>query len=236
MIKLKNILSEAYAWERQAGKSLPTLAEVQAAYQAKMREDANLDLDQNNNGYPDSTDGSMNNKNKLHDLYGQIYDFTAHAGDSALELMDDIIDSEGLTDVLERYLDDNAKLSDEEAASLAECFEVIIDECNEEFGEYDEDEYDSIDEARPDIDPEEKDHVYEEPPPYDEDEDDDDMFESKAAKDYDGDGEIESGSEEYLGSRDKAIKAASIAEAFKKRMIGNLKGSEYILSETFKRK
>jgi hypothetical protein len=294
MIKLKNILSEAYAWERQAGKALPTLAEVQAAYDAKMQEDANLD--QNNNGYPDSTEGSMDNKNKLHDLYGQIYDFTAHAGDSALELMDDIIDSEGLTDVLERYLDDNAKLSDEEAASLAECFEVIIDECNEEFGEYDEDEYDSIDEARPDIDPEEEGHVYEEPP-YDPDEDD--MFESKAAKDYDGDGEIESGSEEYLGSRDKAIKAAadstpygnniskrraeahltkkdcsvyghdasdkatklnstsdvdkvdskgkpkykkftikteSLAESFKKRMIGNLKGSEYILSETFKRK
>jgi len=48
MIKLKNILSEAYAWERQEGKSLPTLAEVQAAYQAKMREDAKpdfLDLD-----------------------------------------------------------------------------------------------------------------------------------------------------------------------------------------------
>ena len=179
MIKLKNILSEAYAWERQSGKSLPTLAEVQAAYQAKMRED---------------------------------------------------------------------------------------------------------------VDPEEEGHVYEEPP-YDEEEDD--MYESKAAKDYDGDGEIESGSEEYLGSVDKAIKAAadstehgnyvnkgrakahltkkdcsvyghdssgkatklnstsdidnpkykkftikteSLAESFKKRMIGNLKGSEYILSETFKRK
>jgi hypothetical protein len=124
MIKLKNILSEAYAWERQAGKALPTLAEVQAAYQAKMREDA---------------------------------------------------------------------------------------------------------------DPEEEGHVYEEPP-YDEE--DDDIYEAKAAKDYDGDGEIESGSEEYLGSRDKAIKAAteSIAEAFKQRMIGNFKGSEYILLETFKRK
>ena len=176
--KRRNLLSEAYAWERQAGKALPTLAEVQAAYQAKMRENAS-------------------------------------------------------------------------------------------------------------IDPEEEGHVYEEPP-YDEDEDD--MFESKAAKDYDGDGEIESGSEEYLGSRDKAIKAAadttaygnyvnkaraksqltnkdvcvygitgktgteitnasdldkytkftikteSLAEAFKKRMIGNFKGSEYILSETFKRK
>lgn len=177
--KRRNLLSEAYAWERQAGKALPTLAEVQAAYDARMQED---------------------------------------------------------------------------------------------------------------VDPEEEGHVYEEPP-YDEDEDD--MFESKAAKDYDGDGEIESGSEEYLGSRDKAIKAAtdstadgnyvnkaraksnltkkdcsvyghdasgkstkltstsdvdnpkykkftikteSLAEAFKKRMIGNLKGSEYILSETFKRK
>ena len=48
MIKLKDILSEAYAWERQEGKPLPTLAEVQAAYDAKMREDAKpdfLDLD-----------------------------------------------------------------------------------------------------------------------------------------------------------------------------------------------
>jgi len=48
MIKLKNMLSEAYAWERQEGKPLPTLAEVQAAYQAKMREEAKpdfLDLD-----------------------------------------------------------------------------------------------------------------------------------------------------------------------------------------------
>ena len=38
--KRRNLLSEAYAWERQAGKALPTLAEVQAAYQAKLREEA----------------------------------------------------------------------------------------------------------------------------------------------------------------------------------------------------
>ena len=184
MIKLKNILSEAYAWERQEGKALPTLAEVQAAYDARMREDAAID--------PEDAD--------------------------------------------HEYTDD---------ADL--------------------------------------------PEPYDPDEDD--MYESKAAKDYDGDGEIESGSEEYLGSRDKAIKSSAdstahgnyvnkaraksqltnkdvcvygikgktgtkitnasdldnytkftvkskdnLAESFKKRMIGNLKGSEYILSETFKRK
>jgi len=52
MIKLKDILSEAYAWERQEGKSLPTLAEVQAAYDAKMQEEAKpdfLDLDGDGN-------------------------------------------------------------------------------------------------------------------------------------------------------------------------------------------
>ena len=107
MIKLKDILSEAYAWERQEGKPLPTLAEVQAAYQAKLREEAG----------------------------------------------------------------------------------------NE--------------------DPEDDGHEYEEAPePYNPNDDDDDAdifneAEDTADKDYDGDGEIESGSEEYLGSRDKAIKAAS---------------------------
>ena len=191
MIKLKDILSESYAWERQEGKPLPTLAEVQAAYQAKLREDAG----------------------------------------------------------------------------------------NE--------------------DPDEKGHVYEEPTVDDDDEFEDDGYvheaEDKATKDYDGDGEVESGSEEYLGSVDKAIKAASdstphgnnisrkraiaqlknnkdnsdiyghdafgdvtklnspsdaddvkyknftiktesLAKAFNKRMLGNLHGHEYILREAFKRK
>ena len=189
MIKLKNILNEAYAWERQEGKALPTLAEVQAAYDARMREDASIDPDEDAHEYTDDADL---------------------------------------------------------------------------------------------------------PEPYDPNKEEDDMYESKAAKDYDGDGKKESGSEEYLGSVDKAIKSSAdstehgnyvnkarakthltkkdctvyghessgkatklnstsdvnnvkykkftvkskdnLAEVFKKRMIGNLKGSEYILSETFKRK
>jgi hypothetical protein len=40
MIKLKNILSEGYAWEREEGKPLPTLKDVQEAYDAKGVEDA----------------------------------------------------------------------------------------------------------------------------------------------------------------------------------------------------
>jgi hypothetical protein len=40
MIKLKNILNEGYAWERRADGSLPTLKDVQEAYDAKGIEDA----------------------------------------------------------------------------------------------------------------------------------------------------------------------------------------------------
>ena len=40
MKKLKDILSEAYAWERKPGKALPTLAEVQAEYQRNEAADA----------------------------------------------------------------------------------------------------------------------------------------------------------------------------------------------------
>lgn len=47
MIKLKNILSEAYVWERQEGQPLPTLKDVQEAYDAKGVEDA---VDEANDG------------------------------------------------------------------------------------------------------------------------------------------------------------------------------------------
>lgn len=40
MKKLKDILSEAYAWERKPGQALPTLAEVQAEYQRNEAADA----------------------------------------------------------------------------------------------------------------------------------------------------------------------------------------------------
>lgn len=40
MKKLKDILSEAYAWERKPGQGLPTLAEVQAEYQRNEAADA----------------------------------------------------------------------------------------------------------------------------------------------------------------------------------------------------
>lgn len=198
MIKLKDILSEAYAWERQEGKSLPTLAEVQAAYDARMREEAKPDfLDLDNDG---DEEESMK---------------------SAANDADDDKDPEP-----EKW--NASKLTKDK--DLPEPYK-----------------YD----------------------PYGDDDDDDDYYMDEASKpdflDLDGDGEIESGSEEYLGSRDKAIKAAlkneyggqdsdrihadgpknkysdvrekeQMSESFNKRMLGNLHGHEYILREAFKRK
>ena len=45
------------------------------------------------------------------------------------------------------------------------------------------------------------------------------LEEKKAKKDYDGDGKIESGKDEYFGSRDKAIKKAMAKRGMKKEEI-----------------
>ena len=44
VIKLKTILNEGFAWERKADGSLPTIADTTAAYEAKMREQAELNM------------------------------------------------------------------------------------------------------------------------------------------------------------------------------------------------
>ena len=38
MIKLKNILSEGYAWEREPGQPLPNMKTVQEKYQKNLKE------------------------------------------------------------------------------------------------------------------------------------------------------------------------------------------------------
>ena len=48
------------------------------------------------------------------------------------------------------------------------------------------------------------------------------LEEKKAKKDYDGDGKVESGKDEYFGSRDKAIKKAMAKKGMKKEEIENL--------------
>jgi hypothetical protein len=45
MIKLKNILSEGYAWERTAGEPLPTMKTVQEKYQRNLQEQPGNEID-----------------------------------------------------------------------------------------------------------------------------------------------------------------------------------------------
>jgi len=45
MIKLKNILSEAYAWERTEGEPLPTMKTVQEKYQRNLQEQPGNEID-----------------------------------------------------------------------------------------------------------------------------------------------------------------------------------------------
>ena len=58
MIKLKNILNEGYAWERRADGSLPTLKDVQEAYDAKGVEEAEDKADKDYDGDGEVESGS----------------------------------------------------------------------------------------------------------------------------------------------------------------------------------
>ena len=168
--KRRNLLSEAYAWERQAGKALPTLAEVQAAYDARMREDVDPEEE------------------------GHVYEEPPYD-----EEEDDIFEA-AKPDFLDLDNDGDETESMKSAADSTA------------HGNY-------VNKARAKSSLTKKDcHVY---------------------------GHDSSGKATKLNSTSDVdnpkykkftIKTESLAEAFKKRMIGNLKGSEYILSETFKRK
>ena len=60
MLKLKSLLGEGFAWERKAGKPLPSLAEVQAEYERNLREETEYKVSGrpvklNKNGSEDQT-------------------------------------------------------------------------------------------------------------------------------------------------------------------------------------
>ena len=59
--------------------------------------------------------------------YGAVYDKTDDHGDEALEVMDEFVEDAGLTDVLEKFLDD-IKLTPKESADL---IDVLIDVAGE---------------------------------------------------------------------------------------------------------
>ena len=219
MIKLKNILSEAYAWERQEGKPLPTLAEVQAAYDAKMREEAKpdfLDLDDDgdeeesmksaakdaddddNDPEPEKWNASKLTKDK--DL-PKPYKYDPY-GDEDDDDGDYYMDEAAKPDFLDLDGDGNETESMKSAAADSTAHGNFVNKARA------------------------KAHV---------------TKKDCSVYGIDGTGKatkLNSTSDvENVKYKKFTVKSKdNLAESFKKRMLGNFKGSEYILSETFKRK
>ena len=59
--------------------------------------------------------------------YGAVYDLTDVHGDEALEVMDEFVEDAGLTDVLEKFLDDK-KLTPQESKALVDILMEVVDE------------------------------------------------------------------------------------------------------------
>jgi hypothetical protein len=215
MIKLKDILSEAYAWERQEGKPLPTLAEVQAAYDARMREEAKpdfLDLDDDgdeeesmksaaNDADDDNTD--LDDKNhkytKLKDVpapYDPKYDDDDDDDDNYY------VDEAAKPDFLDLDGDGNETESMKSAAADSTPYGNNISKRRAEAHLTDKDV---------------------------------DVYGIKGTKGT----KITNASELNLYSKftiKSKNNSKSLEESFNKRMLGNLHGHEYILREAFKRK
>ena len=213
MIKLKNILSEAYAWERQAGKALPTLAEVQAAYDAKMREDVDPEEEVDDDGYPVMDGGRPS---------------------SSLREVDNDKDPEPekwSTDKLEKEPDDpfDTDLYDDDDDYMYEAAKPdFLDLDN------DGDETESMKSAADSTPDGNNISLRRAKAQLKNNKDDSDIYGHDA---FGNVTKLNSPSDvDDVKYKNFTIKTESLSESFKKRMIGNLKGSEYILSETFKRK
>lgn len=173
MIKLKSILSEGYAWEREAGKPLPTLEQTTAAYAAKMAEQSA------EQAISAPMDAPLEESVDIFDEIADELGISAEAFDSALNK------SMAELDIIEQiYMSDHYTKS-EALSMIADMLDVDINE--------------GADGVKPDY------------------------------IDLDGDGNEEESMKQAAADKE------AMAEAFTRRLMGNLKGSEHILTETFRK-
>ena len=96
MIKLKNILAEGFAWERKPGKGLPTLAEVQAEYNAKQLKENSGDIfDEIADELgisADEFDDALNSSRAELDIIEKIYMSNSYTRTEALSMIADMLD------------------------------------------------------------------------------------------------------------------------------------------------
>ena len=102
MIKLKDILSEAYAWERQEGKPLPTLKDVQTAYRKNLQEnvdemDADIAAELVHYGFAKSEEAALralDNGNVDHETIHGVYKSDSLTQQEKAQTIADMLDFE----------------------------------------------------------------------------------------------------------------------------------------------
>jgi hypothetical protein len=169
MIKLKSILSEGYAWEREAGKPLPTLADTTAAHAAKLAEQS----------------AEQPLSNPIEESNGDfVADCADYFGMTEEAFEQQVMRSGAEFDVIERIMNSNSMTSEEAYATIADMVNLPMP---------------SNEGVKPDF------------------------------LDLDKDGNEEE------SMKDAAADREDMHEAFARRLMGNLKGSEHILTETFRK-
>jgi hypothetical protein len=105
MIKLKTILSEGYAWEREAGKPLPTLADTTEAHAGKLAEQ--------------SDEQALSNP--IQESNGDfVADCADYFGMTEEAFEQQVMRSGAEFDVIERIMNSNSMTSEEAYATIAD--------------------------------------------------------------------------------------------------------------------
>jgi hypothetical protein len=229
MIKLKSILSEGYAWEREAGKPLPTLADTTAAHAAKLAEQS----------AEQAISNPMETPLKESD---DIYDEIADELGLTPQQFDDALNKTGAElDVIDRLYHSNSLTRTEALSQIADLLDVQIG--------HDASQQDNVFDIIMTYtkDPDEAEAAYDAwlngdsmPAAIEANVTRDPRWaairqpQREAAKpdflDLDGDGDEEESMKSAAADRKE-----DMHEAFARRLMGNLKGSEHILRETFRK-
>jgi hypothetical protein len=130
MIKLKNILSEGLAWERKEGKGLPTLAEVQAEYNAKQLKEYSGDIfDEIADELgisADAFDNALNSSKAELDIIEKIYMSDSYTRTESLSMIADMLDID---------INESIEEAQEEAQDKVSSRTHVVYACNVELAD-----------------------------------------------------------------------------------------------------
>ena len=121
MLKLKSLLNEGFAWERKDGKPLPTLAEVQAEYNRKLKETHNAKPD-----YRD-VDGDDNETEPWNDAEQD----KLKEGRNDHGLLDLVSEAENIVQNLRKNMSTNSVLQRTEKMGYLGAYDELLDVLSE---------------------------------------------------------------------------------------------------------